>query len=227
MLVGEDWHDGTIGGGALEFRAIEHARQMLIDGDAEKEISLPLGPALAQCCGGYVKLKLWLDPSGAQINELVERAQATWPELWLFGAGHVGTALIHVLGPLPVRVTWIDGRRNVFGLTGKQNIHLRNEEPVPLAAHMPKDAACLVMTHDHGLDLGILEMALQNGHRGFLGLIGSASKKARFAKQLRAQGLDPDRVTCPIGLPAIAGKEPAVIATSVAAQLLALFESRV
>jgi xanthine dehydrogenase accessory factor len=166
-----------------------------------------------------------------------ETARDVWREplsapptpLALFGAGHVGRALVLALAPLPFAVRWIDSRDGAF----PQHVPA-NATPVPTAdpeaeiARLPADALVLVMTHEHPLDLAITAAALARGFP-FVGLIGSASKRARFEKRFRAIGLPERRIrelACPIGLPGIEGKEPAVIAASVVAQLLQVREKR-
>jgi len=148
--------------------------------------------------------------------------------LYLFGAGHVGRAVVQALAPLPFRITWIDSRRDAFPTDAPPNVVACDaDNPPSLVGGAPADTFFLVMTHRHPLDLDICARALQRDDFAFLGLIGSETKRARFVSRLRARGLPPDlvqRLTCPIGIPEIAGKHPAVIAIAVAAQLVALSE---
>ncbi len=207
MLVTTDTLHGTIGGGALEFTAIETARALL-DGDVTelRTQSYPLGPALGQCCGGRVTL-------------LFEPVRPPTLRIALFGAGHVAKAVVTVLGTLPARVSWVDSRPDQF--------------PSPLPANCAAFVAeapetllssgfshVLIMTHDHALDYRLTRGALSLPGRPFVGVIGSRTKRARFAARLRADGLDPARLTCPIGLPGLTGKHPGEIAVAVVAQLL-------
>jgi xanthine dehydrogenase accessory factor len=154
----------------------------------------------------------WRETHGTNLTPLV-----------LFGAGHVGRALVLALAPLPFRVRWIDSRPEAFPshIPANATPVLLPDPPADLA-QAPADAFVMVMTHDHPLDLAITAAALQRGFP-FVGLIGSATKRARFEKRLRELGLPPERIrslTCPIGLPGIRGKEPAVIAAATVAQLL-------
>jgi xanthine dehydrogenase accessory factor len=155
---------------------------------------------------------------------LVERFSDGSTDLYLFGAGHVGRALVLALAPLPFRVRWIDPRQEAFPLRVPANatmIHAR--DPAAELASAPDGAHVLVMTHSHPLDLSIVSRALSEERFAFVGLIGSATKRARFLSQMRAAGMSKsalDRLTCPIGLAGVEGKEPAVIAAAVAAQLL-------
>ncbi len=164
--------------------------------------------------------------SGDEV-EIVERFGGRPPEVWLFGAGHVGRALILALAPLPFAVTWIDERRGQFPsvLPGRvRTIESRNAAAELIAA--PSNAAVVVMTHSHPLDLEIVHAALAAERFAYVGLIGSASKRARFLQRLRNAGLRDDladTLVCPIGSPRIRSKAPAAIAAGVAAQLLERF----
>ncbi len=161
--------------------------------------------------------------SGEEV-EIVERFGARPQEVWLFGAGHVGRSLILALAPLPFAVTWIDERRGQFPpvLPGRvRTLESRNAAAELTAA--PSNAAVVVMTHSHPLDLEIVHAALAAERFAYVGLIGSASKRTRFVQRLRNAGLRDDLVdtlVCPIGNPRIRSKEPAAIAAGVAAQLL-------
>ncbi|MFT4247034.1 MAG: xanthine dehydrogenase accessory protein XdhC, partial [Pseudomonas sp.] len=142
--------------------------------------------------------------------------------LYLFGAGHVGRAIAHAVHGLPFELRWFDSRAGEAADAGATHADEATLEGLLAAA--PPDALALILTHDHGLDYRLTRAALGRP-LGFVGLIGSASKRARFLGQLRRDGLDEDtlaRLICPIGLPGIEGKEPAVIAIAVAAQLLTL-----
>ena len=149
--------------------------------------------------------------------------------VYLFGAGHVGRALALALGPLPFAVRWIDARPEAFPAYAPANV-VRVHAPAPASELMnaPAGALVVVMTHSHPLDLEIVTEALRLEKFGFVGLIGSATKRARFLSQMRAAGLTDAmlmKLVCPIGVKGITGKEPAVIAASTAAQLLAVGET--
>ncbi len=145
-------------------------------------------------------------------------------DLLLFGAGHVGKALVLALAPLPFRVHWIDSRPEMFPKLPFANLKcVASEQPVAEAAQAPEGAFVVIMTHDHGLDLNILDAALRLDRLPYIGLIGSATKRARFEHRLKALGHAEQKArsfVCPIGIPGILSKEPAVIAASVAADLL-------
>ena len=142
----------------------------------------------------------------------------------LLGAGHVGKALVRVLGEVPCRVTWVDGRAEQFPRDVPANVSIEcTEMPQYAIERAPCGAAFLVMTHSHALDLTLCEKILRRNDFSYLGLIGSATKRAKFVKRLRARGLSDDlidRMVCPIGIPGLSGKHPGQIAIAVAAQLL-------
>lgn len=217
---------GTIGGGEAERRTVETARAMLASGEASTQLDLPLGPALDQCCGGHLVIDLQrvetapagpftLTRDGPLLVDPPRRTVA------VYGAGHVGQALVRALAPLPFDLAWVDARPEASWPVAGPLPCRRLALPETAAAEAPDDAFHLVMTHSHAVDLEIVAAVLGRPF-AFLGLIGSASKKAAFLNRLHERGLDTSRLTCPIGLPAISGKEPAVIAASVAAQLLSL-----
>lgn len=153
-----------------------------------------------------------------------ERFGADANALYLFGAGHVGRALTLALAPLPFALRWIDSRADAFPAWAPPNatlVHAR-DPPTELAG-APDGALIVVMTHSHPLDLAIVAEALRQDRFAYVGLIGSQTKRARFVGQLRAADYTEAaiaKLVCPIGLPGVVGKEPAVIAASVAAQLL-------
>ena len=264
---------GTIGGGALEFAALEAANEALRKGRGPAvRRSLALGPQLGQCCGGRVEwrietfdkrdlddlsalaiaeggasptLSARLGPdgrvqrtlgSGSSERRLARLADESWTEplgvfaraVYLFGAGHVGRALALALAPLPFAVRWIDPRRDAFPAHAPANVTLIHApEPTNELASAPDGALVVVMTHSHALDLEIVAEALRVERFGYVGLIGSATKRARFLSQMRAAGLTEvqlARLVCPIGVPGLESKDPAVIAASTAAQLLIVSE---
>ena len=142
----------------------------------------------------------------------------------LFGAGHVGRALAAILGTLPCRVVWIDERKDAFSDTVAANVTMvRVADPAAEAAKAPTGAYVLVMTHSHARDQEIVEAVLRRGDFAYLGLIGSATKRARLVSRLRAAGIGEPalaRLVCPIGAEGIPGKEPGVIALATAAEIM-------
>ncbi len=222
---------GTIGGGALEHEAQVLARQLAGQGNAvSRRIDRALGPDLGQCCGGRVVLDLDVftrDNADVLTTRIADAdARDHRQPLVIFGAGHVGRALSLALAPLPFIVTWIDSRDDAFPAHIPANVRpVKSRDPPSEIAHVPSGAFVLILTHDHALDLAITAAALSRDDLPFVGLIGSATKRARFARRLAELGIDVSRIAslvCPIGLPGITGKEPAVIAASVVAQMLGL-----
>jgi xanthine dehydrogenase accessory factor len=294
MLVGAAGIEDTVGGGALEFEAIAHARSLLAkageSGPWRREWrDFALGPSLGQCCGGFVRLMFELftererpllgtlaegasrrtaivrplvtgvplqntgadsQPLPAPIASALRRVRAHPPAamlipgrrgdpdwfaeplappttpLFLYGAGHVGRALVHVLRGLPFAVTWVDTDPARFPEPIPPHVAANiTPDPAALAREAPPNAFHLVMTYSHPLDLEICHAILSRGEFGHLGLIGSDTKRARFLKRLRELGIGETQLTrliCPIGLPGIEGKQPGVIAVAIAAQLLSL-----
>lgn len=249
MLVSADAVAGTIGGGHLELKAIAQARELLaalpvtdvpdVSNDtpaatrranaavpAPVDHHYPLGPALGQCCGGALTLR---------TQRLTPETLALWPvepplfTLQLYGAGHVGRAIAKLLEGLNCRVQWIDERESEFPAVREaahSATHIQRLCVEPVEAEVstaPAGAFFLVLTHSHDLDQRITEAILRRGDFGYLGLIGSATKRARFMHRFEQRGIDAStlqRLTCPIGVAGIGGKEPEVIAVAVVAQLL-------
>ncbi len=149
--------------------------------------------------------------------------------LALFGAGHVGRAVIRVLEPLVDQITWSDAREGEFPSQIAPNVRVHTADPFQLIECMAPGAYFLVMTHSHSLDLALCESILQRRDFSYLGLIGSAAKRKRFEKHLLEEGLSPEdltRMRCPIGIVGIRSKNPAAIAVSVAAEMLTVREQR-
>jgi xanthine dehydrogenase accessory factor len=225
------WADGltaTIGGGQLEFQATDEARAWLAGGPAIEGVQrYPLGPSLGQCCGGVVFLSYQLigaaDAASLQTELLAQLAPVA-----LFGGGHVGAALARLLATLPFAVRWIDSRDGVFPAELPAQIETEHSDPVQQAvAQLAPGSRVLIMSFSHAEDLDIVIACLkrlrERDDLPYIGLIGSKTKWATFRHRLEARGFtaaEMDRVTCPIGVPGITGKEPEVIAVAVAAQLL-------
>ncbi|TAG02061.1 MAG: xanthine dehydrogenase accessory protein XdhC [Betaproteobacteria bacterium] len=239
---------GTIGGGHLELNAIEHARTMLATQQTQNtQRHYPLGPALGQCCGGAMALLFMpVNESARALLPAIERAEtfgetfelcaaldtgaicrvalafSRW-DIWIFGAGHVGKALIDVLATLPCELTWVDGRETEFPTVLPSNVRtILSDTPADEVAHIPKNAQVLVLTHSHAIDLEICFALLRRDDLAYCGLIGSSTKAATFRKRFEQRGIaDADfaRIICPIGDPSLNSKHPGVIAVSVALDL--------
>lgn len=308
MVVTSSGSFGSIGGGALEYGAIEEARQMLRTGGDQKPLrrlqTWHLGADAGQCCGGECTLSLetipplnqsWLtelirhrdhEPcvlvtslDGHNLGEshgklvfteshvegswpadqevvapyacrlLTSPVQATSPlqivfrrrgdkfpayllqrdvpehfHLMLFGAGHVGKAMIPVISGLPCQVTWVDARADMFPASVPSNIKtMVTANHDGIIGNAQPGTFFVIMTHSHPLDLELCEQVLRRRDFGYLGLIGSKTKRERFEKRLCHMGLEREvitRLTCPIGIPEISDKSPGAIAIAVAAQIL-------
>ena len=206
-------HD-SIGGGNLEFEAIDAARELLnADKSAIQSRVFSLGKDLTQCCGGKVTLLFECFPP-CRFN------------IVLFGAGHVGKALAVILSELPCRLRWVDSRDDIFPRPLPENIEtapMRNA--FEAVGSCPEGAYYLIMTHSHEIDIELCEAILTRGDSRYCGLIGSKSKGAKFRSRLGKKGFTAEelnRLTCPIGLQSIPGKTPMEVAVSVAGQLLEL-----
>lgn len=218
---------GTIGGGQLELRAIAEARRRLAGAAGEPVRRFPLGASLGQCCGGVVHLR-FERLGAADIPALENRLAPKLAPLALFGGGHVGKALIEVLARLPFAITWIDSRDEIFPQQVPATVNCEHSEPVHAAVRgLAPASRVLVMSFSHAEDLDIVAACLRRQRERadlpYIGLIGSRTKWATFRHRLEERGFGPGdfaQVTCPIGVPGIAGKEPEVIAVATAAQIL-------
>ena len=230
MAVFDNTLVGTVGGGHLEHTAIAAARKYM----CEKVGAIPpapvrfaLGPALGQCCGGVMHLQ-YERVTALDAASLAARLAPALKPVALFGGGHVGHALARVLASLPFALTWIDSRDGVFPSDLAGNAVCEHSDPVEFAVRDVAPQSCvLIMSFSHAEDLEVLAACLVRqrlqADLPFIGLIGSKTKWATFQHRLLARGFtaaELAHVTCPIGVAGIAGKEPAVIAVSVAAQLL-------
>ena len=224
MFVTANQVVGTIGGGQLEFRMLDTAREMLRTGASARHLAVPLGPEIAQCCGGNVDIQIHvLDDEDRQAALARARmAQAQLPQVFVFGAGHVGRALITALAPLPVKVHLIDSRQAELAKAADTAEKIETALPEQLIRTAPAGSAYFVMTHDHGLDYLITAEALSRADAAYVGMIGSKTKRAGLKNFLADHDVAPDalaRLHCPIGGPA-KDKRPAVIAAFAAAELM-------
>lgn len=262
MLVWDTGFCGTIGGGALEYQAIEKAQSQLKTGPLTTMQKIPLGPNLGQCCGGSVTLvteyftqanlpvvdtifarpihagtlePLWVKRSlatarnGAETPDtylqdgwLLEPIAQPHQPIWIYGAGHVGRAIIDTLQGLPFDITWVDTNANRFPTEIPEHVtQLIATNPALVTKHAPQDAQHYILTYSHALDLELCHAILSHSFK-FLGLIGSKTKHARFISKLRNlghSGPQISRIICPIGDPSL-GKEPKAIALGITTALL-------
>lgn len=210
MTVTPEATQGTIGGGQLEYMAIDRARQMLARHETSATMDVPLGPEIGQCCGGRVELAL------THVDS--QPAPPEHPQVLIFGAGHVGRALAKALSLLPLRPILIDQRSHELAqATGETRL-----TPLPEAEirRAPFGTSVVILTHDHALDFLLAAEALRRLDAPYIGMIGSATKLAQFRRFARGQGLDTDRLTCPIGAGWSKDKRPEIIAAFTAAEII-------
>ncbi|HTJ56775.1 MAG TPA: xanthine dehydrogenase accessory protein XdhC [Devosiaceae bacterium] len=225
MLVGAADCIGTIGGGALEHMVVERGRQVIREGSPGDELDVPLGPEIGQCCGGRVTVSMRIIDR-AKATELIARAEveeAAQPNVFVFGAGHVGQALARSLVLLPLKVTIVDTRADeLAGLPAGVAAKVA-AMPEAIVRHAPQGSAYIILTHDHALDFLIAQEALGRADCPYVGMIGSKTKRARFASWFKAEGGDPkllERLVMPIGADGLGDKRPEVIAALAAAELM-------
>lgn len=217
MVVSDDRIYETIGGGHLEFKAMEIAREMLRSRSQDTRLErFSLGASLGQCCGGATVL----------LFEPMGQPQA---HIALFGAGHVGRALAPLLASLPCKVRWIDSRENEFPASTPTGVEkVINDEVVDEVERMPAGSYFIVMTHNHQLDLELTAAILKRNDFAYYGLIGSKTKRVKFEHRLRDRGFAPEtvqRMRCPMGIAEVKGKLPAEIAISIAGEIIATYNA--
>ncbi|MBF0674642.1 xanthine dehydrogenase accessory protein XdhC [Pseudomonas sp.] len=218
LVVTAERNYDTIGGGHLEYKALQIAREMLESRSREPRLErFTLGASLGQCCGGVTVL----------LFEPMGQPQAY---IAVFGAGHVGRALVPLLASLPCRVRWIDSREQEFPAQIPAGVDkVLTEDVVDEVEGMPAGSYFIVMTHDHQLDLQLATAILTRNDFAWFGLIGSKSKRARFAHRLQERGVPAEvipRMRCPMGLAQVKGKLPMEIAVSIAGEVIATYNAR-
>ncbi|WP_286785275.1 MULTISPECIES: xanthine dehydrogenase accessory protein XdhC [Pseudomonas] len=217
MVVTRERTFETIGGGHLEFKAMEMAREMLAARTQDTRLErFSLGASLGQCCGGATVL----------LFEPMGQPQA---QIAVFGAGHVGRALVPLLAGLPCKVRWIDSREAEFPPAIPAGVvRVLDDDVVDQVAAMPAGSYFIVMTHNHQLDLELTAAILKRGDFAYFGLIGSKTKRARFEHRLRERGLSSEllqRMRCPMGIAEVKGKLPVEIAISIAGEVIATYNA--
>jgi xanthine dehydrogenase accessory factor len=196
---------------------MEIARDLLASGSPQTRLErFSLGASLGQCCGGVNVL----------LFEPMGRPQA---HIAVFGAGHVGRALVPLLASLPCRVRWIDARAAEFPALLPEGVtQIISEDVTEEVNNLPAGSYCIVMTHNHQLDLELAAAILKRGDFGYFGLIGSKTKRVKFEHRLRDRGFDAavlQRMRCPMGLTEVKGKLPMEIAVSIAGEVIATYNA--
>lgn len=224
MFVSTNALHGTIGGGQLEYMAIDHARRMLAEGHDQTEMQVTLGPESGQCCGGRVWLALErLDRAGrARAIEADARNRQADPQVMIFGAGHVGRALVRVLAALPVQPLLVDTRAEELSQADAACDRRLVALPEAEIEGLRHGAAVVIVTHDHALDFLIAAEALKRPDLSYVGMIGSKTKRASFFGWARRNGIaaDASHLTCPMAAGQKGDKRPEVIAVQIAAEVM-------
>ena len=223
MRVTAEDTKGTIGGGALEWKAIGIARDMLANDVTKLTRNMPLGPDLGQCCGGAVKLLFTREKRSMGLDHYTMHPLISHRPhpgfLWVWGAGHVGRAIVAACPPQAFKITWIDDATDRFPVNVWKDVKKVPAADMPLlATRAPAYAHHLIVTYSHDIDLALCA-ALLKRKAASIGLIGSDTKRNRFFKRLRDMGLDPAPITCPIGDKTL-GKHPRDIARGTVKALL-------
>lgn len=226
MLVSERAIFATIGGGQLEYMAIDHARRALRSGASAEPMNVPLGPEIGQCCGGRVGLS-FAAVTPALASDLIARSDkemASRPHVYVFGAGHVGDALTMALSLAPLRVVLVDTREDELMASTVTGIETcLTAMPEAVVRDAPAGSSFVILTHDHALDFLIAAEALKRSDAAYVGMIGSKTKRATFKSWLLREIGKPDlfeNLVCPIGGTAVKDKRPTVIAALAAAEIM-------
>ncbi|TEW47093.1 xanthine dehydrogenase accessory protein XdhC [Psychromonas algicola] len=218
MVISEKNIYATIGGGHLEFKAIEHARELLKQEQTCQAVeNFQLGASLGQCCGGTVVVLFEVF-----VNDKMH--------LDIYGAGHVAQALIPILAQLPIRIRWIDSRADLFPAEVPSNVQkVIDEQPVDQVKSAKKDNAFLILTHNHQLDFDLCQAILKRDDALWMGVIGSDTKAKRFQYRLTQRGFSEQQIEqmiCPVGLKEVTGKLPMEVAIAISGQLVELYQSQ-
>ena len=225
MLVSATSLWGTIGGGNLEFAAIDRARAVLAGSEPEGKVTTTLGPDSGQCCGGVVVVQFTrLDEKGIEALRIrFGEDQRRNPDVFVFGAGHVGRALAAALAPLPLHVVMVETRADELADFSPAIETRLVAMPESIIGEIRPGGAAIILTHDHALDFLVGTEALQRSDLAYIGMIGSRTKRGVFSHHLVRQGLDAslmDRLVLPIGSTVVRDKRPEIIAALVAAEVL-------
>ena len=221
MLISEKDIFGTIGGGHLEYLVINKSKELLKNKIKKPEIlSIPLGPGIGQCCGGYVQIQLTNHSNGEKSLEISIKNS----NLYIFGAGHIGQALSSKSLDLNFNVHLIDSRKNYLLMNEYEDIdYIFAKEPWKLIKNLSSDSFYIILTHSHDFDFKIINEILIYNSFKFIGLIGSKTKKNKFSNRLKNNGHHQNiinSIECPVGLNIKHTKEPNEIAISIIAKLI-------
>ena len=225
MLISNDTIFGTIGGGNLEYLVVNEAKILINNKVNKKSLNIPLGPGIGQCCGGYVQIKLSLHNNSSDALKNEKSYEDGNTNLYIFGAGHIGQAIIKKLENINFNTFLIDSREDFLKMKNINNInYLLSKKPWEIVHRLKENSYFVVLTHSHDYDLKILNEVLKKNFT-FLGLIGSKTKKNRFFKRLIDNGHNKslvEKIECPIGINIGNSKEPDEIAFSIITRLISI-----
>ena len=225
ILISQDTIFGTIGGGNLEYLVIDEAKKLLNKKIKNKILSIPLGPGIGQCCGGYVQVELSLHKNSKDALKNESLKKNIKPNLYIFGSGHIGQAIISKLENINFNTFIIDSRDDYLNMTNIKNInYLLSKKPWEIVSKLDDNSYFIVLTHSHDFDLKILNAVLKKNNT-FVGLIGSLTKKKRFYKRLINNGHNKskvEKIECPIGIDIGNSKDPNEIAFSIITRILSI-----
>ena len=239
MLVSDKSTFNTIGGGTLEYQMIEEARKILeLKSVGNNIFESQLNPKIDQCCGGRIKCQISLATNTVlqKVERKIKNEISTYNELYLFGGGHVGKAILKLASHLPLKVTVTDSRSEIIKSLEKEfekysKIMKFNTDVFPerIIETSNLHGAFLVMTHSHASDFNIIEELLRHRSNTYIGMIGSKTKKLALKKYLIEKNFDEktiELVNCPIGRKTTfkSNKRPEVIAALVISDILASFK---
>ena len=223
ILISQDTIFGTIGGGNLEYLVIDEAKKILDKKVKNKILSIPLGPGIGQCCGGYVQIELSLHKNSKDALKNESLKKNIKPNLYIFGSGHIGQAIISKLENINFNTFIIDSREDYLNMTNIKDInYLLSKKPWEIVSKLDDNSYFIVLTHSHDFDLKILNAVLKKNNT-FVGLIGSLTKKKRFYKRLINNGHNKsivEKIECPIGVDIGNSKDPNEIAFSIITRIL-------
>ena len=223
ILISQDTIFGTIGGGNLEYLVIDEAKKLLNKKIKNKILSIPLGPGIGQCCGGYVQIELSLHKNSKDALKNESLKKNIKPNLYIFGSGHIGQAIISKLENINFNTFIIDSREDYLNMTNIKDInYLLSKKPWEIVSKLDDNSYFIVLTHSHDFDFKILNAVLKKNNT-FVGLIGSVTKKKRFYKRLINNGHNKsivEKIECPIGIDIGNSKDPNEIAFSIITRIL-------
>ena len=223
ILISNDTIFGTIGGGNLEYLIVREAKSLIDNKIDKKSLNIALGPGIGQCCGGYVQIKLSLHENSSEALKNEKLYDYKNINLYIFGAGHIGQALISKLENINFNTFLIDSREDFLKMTNFKNInYLLSKKPWEIVNRLKDNSCFVVLTHSHDYDLKILNEVLKKNFT-FLGLIGSKTKKNKFFKRLIDNGHNKslvETIECPIGINIGNSKDPDEIAFSIITRLI-------